>query len=282
MIHYKRLFSGLCVFILSLVMGYSQDLLNYDNSKKYADYLYQTHQYDLAAIEFERVIFLEPKDTLAKLKLIRSYRYLQNSETALARIAKYFPGGIYDMSDDFSLEYLKILISENQYENAQRFLHNCKPLGNVTKTEFQLGVLIMQHQWSDAKLFADKQVDLPDKSDKFNALSRISINGLNSRYKNPMLAATLSALVPGSGKLYTGRWKDAIFSFLFVTSASWLSYKTVAHNGFKIDGIIYGSVAMGFYTANVYGSSKSAKVFNQNINQSFSNEAQKILLNDNE
>ncbi len=263
-------------------MGYSQDLLNYDNSKKYAEYLYQTHQYDLAAIEYERVIFLEPKDTLAKLKLIRSYRYIQDSETALARIAKYFPAGIYHMSEDFSSEYLKIIISENQYENAQMFLRNSKSLSNVNKAEFQLGVLIMQHQWSEAKLFTDRQVDLSDKSEKFYALSRISINGLNSRYKNPMLAATLSALVPGSGKLYTGRWKDAIFSFLFVSSTSWLSYKTVAHNGFKIDGIIYGSVALGFYAANVYGSSKSAKVFNQNINQSFSNEAQKILLNDKE
>jgi len=279
MILYSKIISCTCIFLLSLATVCSQDFLDYNNSRKYADYLYQTHQYDLAKIEYERVIFLEPHDSLAKLKLIRTYRYLKNSEFALERIANFFPGGIDNMPIDFASEYLKIIIGDGQYENAQKFIQNCKTLDSMTKAEFQLGILIMQHRWSEAKIFAGKQVDLPGKTEKFHELIRISENGMNSNYKSPILAASLSALVPGSGKLYSGRWKDAIFSFIFVASSSWLSYKTIEDKGFKVDGIIYGSVALGFYAANVYGSFKSAKSFNGKINKSFSNEAGTILLN---
>ncbi len=278
MIHYKKLFLGFYTLLITTSTIDSQDLLDYENSRRFADYLFQTRQFELAATEFERVIFLEPGDTLAKLKLIRSYRYLPDNEYALARFKTLVRDDFISMSNDFSDEYVQILISLGQYENSLGFLKDSSPLDIITKAEYQLGVFMLQHRWQEARKFAEYHTDLLSKSSKFNDLNNLSKNGINIRYKNPFLAASFSAVVPGSGKLYTGRWKDAIFSLFFVTSASWLSYRSISNEGLKPNGIIFGSVALGFYAANIYGSAKSARVFNDNINLSFDNRVEEILM----
>lgn len=277
MIHYKKLFLGFCTLLITMSTINSQNLLDYENSRKFADYLFQTRQFELAATEFERVIFLEPDDTLAKLKLVRSYRYLTDNEYALARFKTLVRDDFVNMSKDFSDEYVQILISLGQYDNSLGFLKDSRLLGKSTKAEYQLGVFMLQHKWHEAREFAEYHADLLDKSSKFNDLNTLSKDGINIRYKNAFLAASFSAVVPGSGKLYTGRWKDAIFSFLFVTSASWLSYRSISNDGLKTSGIVFGSVALGFHAANIYGSAKSARMFNDNINLSMDKRVGEIL-----
>ena len=94
------------------------------------------------------------------------------------------------------------------------------------------------------------------------------------------MAASISAIVPGGGKVYCGHWIDAIYSFLFVTTSAWLTYKSYQKNGFSFNSVLIGSFALSFHSANIYGSVKSAKRYNQKINQSFRSEADDILLND--
>ncbi len=150
----------------------------------------------------------------------------------------------------------------------------------MDKKEYQLGILVMQNQWSEAKSFADEYVELLSERETYNLLYGQVTDGLNIHYKSPALAASLSAIIPGSGKVYTKQWKDAIYSFLFVSAAGWLTYRSYTANGLAFSSIFWGSVTIGFYSANIYGSHKSAKRFNDRINQSFTTEAETILLND--
>jgi hypothetical protein len=280
MILIKRIFySFLCGFLLQGT-ACPQNLLNYSNSLKYADYLFKTNQYGLASIEFERVVFLEPKDTLSKLKLIRSYRYLTEYKTALNKIEKYFPHGLNILPEEFSEEYVRNLLYENQFQRANEFLQTVKYMDIGVRSEYELGIYILQYQWSEARRFADEHISVLEKSVRYNSLNNIIINGLNANYKSPFLAASISALIPGGGKAYSGRWKDAIYSFLFVTTSSWLTYKSYQKNGLNFGSVLIGSFAISFYSANIYGSAKSAKGYNQKIDQSFKSEAENILLND--
>jgi hypothetical protein len=280
MILIKKLFyCFLCIFLL-LGTAYSQNLLDYSNSLKYADYLFKTNQYNLASVEFERVVFLEPKDTLSKLKLIRSYRYLTEYKTALNRIEKYFPYSLNNLPEEFSDEYVRNMLYENQFQKANGFLQTIETMDLGVRAEYQLGIYIMQYQWTEASRFADEHLGVLDKTEKFDNLNTIIKDGLNTNYKSPLLAASISAVVPGGGKAYSGRWKDAIYSFLFVTTSSWLTYKSYKNNGFSFNSVLIGSFALSFYSANIYGSAKSAKRYNQKINQSFRSKAENILLND--
>ena len=50
--------------------------------------------------------------------------------------------------------------------------------------------------------------------------------------RSPFLAGTLSAFVPGAGRLYTGRLGDALASLFTVGLTGWQAY-----DGFRRDGI---------------------------------------------
>lgn len=276
----KKILCGLCCIFMILETAHPQDLLDYSNSLKYANYLYNTHQYNLSSVEFERVVFLEPADSISKLKLVRSYRYLKNYTTALDRIEDFFPHSLSDIPEAFSDEYVRILLYENQYQEASDFLQNNMTLNGVAKSEYQLGILVMQHQWTEAKHFAGEHIDLLAKTEKFESLHSLTTNGLSTHYKSPVLAVSLSAIIPGAGKVYTKKWKDAIYSFLFVTTFSWLAYNSYADNGFNFNSVFFGSIALSFYSANIYGSYRSAIKFNEKINRSYRIEAKDILLND--
>jgi hypothetical protein len=281
MILIKKIFYSL--FSVFLLQGtiYSQNLLDYSNSLKYADYLFKTNQYYLASLEFERLVFLEPNDTLSKLKLIRSYRYLTEYKTALNRLENYFPDSLNNLPVEFSNEYVKNLLYENQFQKASGFLQSTKSMDIGVRTEYQLGIIVMQYKWTEARQFADDHIDLPDKTERFDKLNSIINNGLNANYKSPFLAGSFSAVIPGSGKAYSGQWIDALYSFLFVTTSSWLTYKSYEKNGLSFNSVLIGSFALTFYSANIYGSVKSAKKHNSKLNQTFRSQTEDILLKDN-
>jgi tetratricopeptide (TPR) repeat protein len=280
MILIKKVIS-LTIYIHSILGTIAaQDLLDYVNSLKYAEYLYQTHQYNLAAGEFERVVFLEPEDTLSKLKLIRSYRFLNDYTTAIEKIEYLFPYSLNNYPAEISNEYVINLLYKNQFEKADAFLQNNITLNRICKAEYQLGIFIMQNHWPEARFFANDNIAYLKDSDKYGTMNNIIENGLSTHYKKPLLAASLSAILPGSGKFYTGHWKDAIFSMLIVTTTSWLTYKSFKNNGLSPNSILIGTLAVGFYSANIYGSAKSANRYNQRINQSFQKEVKEVLLND--
>ena len=124
----------------------------------------------------------------------------------------------------------------------------------------------------------DKNINTLPQFNVFASLKEIEENGLNDKYKNPLLASGMSALIPGIGKIYTNQWKDAIYTFLFVSAASYITYKSYKNNGFSNNTIIFGSIAVSFYLVNIYGTHKSAKRYNQRINHNYTHKAEEILL----
>lgn len=258
---------------------FSQELLNYTNSLKYATFLFETKQYQESAIEFERVVFLAPNDTSAKLQLIKSYRYSGNFTKAKNRLYNMFPENINLLPTDFAKEYVKILLYEHQYDSLTYFIDYNQNLSFSDAIGYQYGSLIMQNRWREAKIFKDNNINILPQFNAFASLKEIEKKGLNVKYKNSLLASGMSALIPGIGKIYTNQWKDAIYSFLFVSAASYITYKSYKDNGLSSRTIIFGSIAISIYSANIYGTHKSAKRYNQRINYNYTHKAKEILVN---
>lgn len=276
---FKILFRICILLVLCHSNGFAQDFLNYANSLKYATFLFETKQYHESAIEFERVVFLASNDTSAKLQLIKSYRYSGNYFKAKSRLENIFPENINLLPTDFAKEYVKILLHENQYDSLTYYINHNKNLSLSDAIGFQYGSLIMQNKWREAMIFENNNLNTLTRFDAFYALKELEKTGLKIKYKNPLLASGMSALIPGSGKIYTNQWKDAIYSFLFVSAASFITYKCYENNGFSNSTIIFGSITASFYLANIYGTHKSAKRYNQSINHNYKHKAEDILLN---
>jgi hypothetical protein len=79
--------------------------------------------------------------------------------------------------------------------------------------------------------------------------------------KSPLLAAALSAVVPGLGRVYIGRWQDGLVSFLLVGLSAALSAQGFYEEGsHSVRGWIVGSAGALLYVGNVYGSAIGAVV----------------------
>lgn len=129
-----------------------------------------------------------------------------------------------------------------------------------------------------------EQVEL--KIPQVSATDHPSISGLKNlskqakafKPKKPWVAVMMSAILPGSGKFYTGNYKDGIFSLLVVGGSAFQAYR-----GFNKDGVsstsgwIFAGLTTGFYAGNVYGSAKSAQVYNQNFWLEIEKDAEDII-----
>jgi TM2 domain-containing membrane protein YozV len=79
--------------------------------------------------------------------------------------------------------------------------------------------------------------------------------------KSPLLAAALSMVVPGLGRVYLGRWPDGLLSFLLVGTTAALAAQGFYKDGTdSVRGWILGGVAGLLYAGNVYGSAVGAVV----------------------
>jgi tetratricopeptide (TPR) repeat protein len=82
--------------------------------------------------------------------------------------------------------------------------------------------------------------------------------------KSRVLAGIMSAILPGSGYLYAGHYKDGITSFL-INGLAFAGAATGIHQeNFAVAGIVTG-VGLPFYVGNIYGSANAAKKWNKAV-----------------
>lgn len=278
--HHKDLILAIGIFILSTlkISGQVHDIMDYSHSADYANYLFSNKQYQYSAIEYERTTFLNPFDTLAKIRLIQSYRLLDDLKSANNCFEKFFSGDKLKYPEAFALEYVKLLFQEKRFIDVSCFIEGCQTISLSNKAKYEVGALLLQYRWEEAKTLTNEYFNSNQKTQTVDDLYNISLQGLNIRYKSPCCAALMSTIIPGSGKVYTKQWKDGIYAFLFISAFSYLTYNSITHNGLNAGSILYGSIALSFYTANIFGSYKSAKRYNQKENNLITRDIENFIL----
>lgn len=81
------------------------------------------------------------------------------------------------------------------------------------------------------------------------------------RMKSPLLAGSLSAIIPGAGKFYSGRKAEAVSAFLASAGLGFVTWESARKTGYdSFRTILSGSVFAIFYVSNIYGAVVSARV----------------------
>ena len=125
---------------------------------------------------------------------------------------------------------------------------------------------IRARQWPEARLQIAADVSAPASLDPTLSAWQRQDRELLRRYdalprKSPLLAAALSLVVPGLGRVYLGRWPDGLLSFLLVGTTAVLAAQGFYQEGQgSVRGWILGGVAGLLYAGNVYGSAVGAVV----------------------
>jgi TM2 domain-containing membrane protein YozV len=167
------------------------------------------------------------------------------------------------------LEYLKSKILFGDLESINKFTIQNKSV-NETKL-VNISYLLSEFVLPEKDRFLIP-FDEPDKEEV-----QILYNyKKDPPYKSPVAAGILSALIPGSGKLYTGQISEGITSFLLNGLFAFISYNNFQNNH-NVRGWIFAGVTALLYSGNIYGSAASAQIYNTRIDYEYAERVKKYL-----
>ncbi|MBE0572808.1 MAG: hypothetical protein IH618_14800 [Ignavibacteriaceae bacterium] len=234
-----------------------------ENIKKFADNLFCEGDY-LRAIEQFELINEKLDDDTVKFKIMLGY-----SELGFFSESNEIFKGINDKSifypDAYLLSFKNQLISEPGLISASSInSFNSLQLKSFNK----LNAISMLY--GDEFNISRENFISPFDGDEQNSISTFYNYKVEPPYKSPALAGTLSAIIPGSGKIYVGEWGDGITSLLATGLLAFLAY-----DNFRADHTtrawIFTGLGAFFYAGNIYGSIASAQIFNARIDFEFNN-----------
>jgi len=255
-----------CFFVLICLFAKSQNYYDAVHTKQFADFLFNTNQYNYAAQEYERLTFMQPQNDSAKLMLLKSYKLDKNYSLAIERLNGFFKLTPDSFPINFAKEYIELQIDNNNFSEAYKFASVNKTFSTGQKDEYKLLLLLLQQKWNDSYTYMITHKGSTDI--KYANLLILANDAKNLNYKSPLLAGSLSAIIPGAGKFYTKNWRDGLLSFVIVGANFYQAYRGFERAGSKSAyGWIYLSLGTGFYLGNIFGSVKAAKTHNQKMDE---------------
>jgi hypothetical protein len=257
-----------------LPVSSQQNLLDYENSMKFAGYLKSTLQYNFAMQEYERINFLWPGDSLVIMELVQTYR-LNDQCDKLDRAFALIQDNIRKHNSVRSAkEYLNFALKCRS--ESSRFFDLSVKLKPEERNFYNLAYYWVNQEYNSAFNYCQSRIESGQAIK--SGLFQLTLDFQNEKYKSPAVSVLMSAFVPGSGKLYSGRFGDAMVSFLSVTTNTWAAWRAFNKKGIQsANGWIFGSLAFGFYSANLWGSAKAAKTYNSNLKKRYQSDAENII-----
>ena len=188
------------------------------------DSLFAAQQYRVAAIEYERVIFLnrnKPITTPALLRKAEAYKQMGEYRNAVVCLNRATPVFLQD-SIKYQLYHqaaLNAYLGKNYLEARAQFKqmrHFVQDSALVYQSEYLEAITLNElFQWEEARDLLKKMIDRKDLTpvvrDSFNLL----VDNYYHRKRIPKLksakkADTYSTYLPGLGQVYVGAWGEAI------------------------------------------------------------------------
>jgi hypothetical protein len=261
--------------LLNITNAFTQDLYNFDNTKKFAQYLAKSGQFDIATREYERLVFMRPDNDTLKTTLLSLYRRSGKLEDGLSRGKQLFPD-LTKMPANAALEYSRTLLLKPAYKEAQSFAENNSLLPHGDKLILSATSEILRDNYKQANQILKALKD--DEHHLAIDYKELTQQALEAKHKSPALAGFMSAVIPGTGRFYTKDWKDGLISMLFIGTMGFQAYRGFLKSGTNSTrGWIYGTVGLGFYLGNIYGSAQSAKFYNKKKRQNIKNSLDKLF-----
>ena len=251
--------------ILLLVFYYglgAQNIFDAEATQKFAQYLTQSKQYLAAGYEYERLLAFRPTDDSVKYLIIKSYRKSDKPEILDSRLPQLYHN--LNTIPNYSAFETGLFFAQSKKESDLNML-----IGMNTNLKANDSIWLLMHkdifQWQWAKAYSSSKLIIPDE--KLPSFQLLLSEATAIKNKKPWLAAGLSAIVPGLGKVYTGEWKDGILSFVSFGASAWQTYRGFQKVGSKgIYPWVFAALGTGFYFGNIYGSGKSANRVNKKNN----------------
>jgi tetratricopeptide (TPR) repeat protein len=220
--------------------------------------------------EFQRFIYFfpdDPRSEAARFKIGLSFmgnNQCAEAIEALERLVRESPRGEFFLASHWAIADCYVRLE--RHDAAVAFLRNL-----IARTEdpavedranYRIGwIYVDRGSFGTARQYFEKIGSEYRRLLRIDSLfSELEKAPLLER-KNPVLAGGLS-VVPGLGYLYMGRYRDALVAFLVNGAMIYATYAAVENDNPALGGIL-AFLELGFYSANIYGSTASAHKYNR-------------------
>ena len=254
----------------------------------FADSLFQEGDYLNAAHEYKRLLFLHPNTSridFIAFRVAASYQNagkLENAIRAYQLLIDTYPKSILVERAKNNIAQCHVLSgdSEKGLASLKRFLSEHKESSLAPRVHFTIGMLhVDKGEWAQASS-AWNVVYLTYPESPFakvsDRLARTIKNANALPHRSPTVAGVLSALVPGSGQIYSGRTADGLYTFVGMVVLGSASLYYADQERYEV-AIPIGMVSMFFYGNGIYQSIQSARVFKVQREAQFRNRLQQEI-----
>lgn len=263
-----------CQFLLANI--FQKNYFSPENILRFAEHLFEEGDYLRAAGEFQRYLYYfdsipsEADAIFYKIGLCyRLGKDLQKSIYYFQKVIDLYPESAYLNDSYYQIGYSYLMIGK--YEESISFLVSnfslIKSDADRSKLQQLIGLnYIYQKKWNKAVNFFNS-LEKNTRDDTLSlSLMNLAKQGKQLPQKSKFLAGFMSAIIPGSGKIYCHRTVDGIFSFLTIGLTSWQAYEGFRKKGVNsVKGWIYGTISAYFYLGNIYGSVVAVNIYNQQL-----------------
>jgi len=275
----RHILSFIIVFLALLLTANSHAsgagvLLTDEIQMKLGDGFSSDGDYYRAITEYKKLLILFPDSAKADTALFSiGMAYYQGEEYALAvktfsNLRERYP----DSSHLARAAYQQglCLVKLNQPEKASEAFAAAAvtvPAGKDEARSASFGMAVAafdRHDLSATRTTLEQFISRnPEDAGVPKAREAIELLDQNQLppYKSPLLAGTMSAIIPGSGQFYAGRYGDGFTSLLL--NGLFIAGTVVAatNENYALAGVT-GLIGLPFYIGNIYGGANAATKWN--------------------
>ena len=183
--------------------------------------------------------------------------YQETGKIGLARDAYTHLLSYGDFSESKYKNYMAFLFTLGEYSEVRQSI-----ISNYNEKEWGQE-LIAKSYFFEAKFDSTIQFAQVLQTPLSQKMINLSNEGLAIKDRSPFLAGAMSAIIPGSGKMYAGRFWDGLQAFSMVVAPAYNAYYHFKSKGIKtFEGWLWTSVATWFYLSDIYGSVKATYEYN--------------------
>ena len=256
----------------------------------FADSLFQEGDYLNAAHEYKRLLFLHP-DTLQSdfiaFRIAASYQNagkLKNAIRAYQLLIDTYPESSLVARCKNNIAQCHILLGDSKQglSALKRFLEEHTESDLTPRAHFTIGILhIDKREWTHARqVWNDVSLTYPESpfAEVSNRLAEKVKDAQHLPRRSPTVAGVLSALVPGSGQVYSGRTMNGLYAFVSVAVLGSASFYYADQERYEV-AVPVGVLGLFLYGNSIYQSVQTARTFNIQQEQYFRNRLQQEIRN---
>ena len=254
-------FLFLCILLSA---GYSTSFAEQD-PLVLADHFIELKNYDAAITEYKRFIFFHPDDiqvTEIYNQIGLAYRSQGLWQQAIGSMRNAVLNAITDeQKSEFQLDLAVTLIASKNYDLARLELIKVM-LRNTSDTTYKRSLFlqaityIYQYQWEEArKILKDYTTD--------ELLNQLFEKAMNLPHKSTKVAKVLSAVIPGTGQMFAGKWGEGLNALGLNAVLGCVSVDAIL-KGYYIDAALWTYfIFRRYYMGNLYRSETAVETHNQ-------------------